>query len=260
MQRLRAIIACAALWILPASHVSAQVVGNDDARLPLTGIDTRAAAIIPGAPPTLMQFTVDPASGGGDLFDVVSSHPQVAVSLILPGGAEVNAANAESQGFSFDVFTTSANADFASASTFDLPGTHTLIGLPSSSPSGTYQVKLDGSAVNTTTEAVIATYYSASSVRAGAKACETRHRRQCRKVMDYIVVLQFDTRFKTFSVMQIAPAVATDERRPVGERHDTGHRKIMQVGRDPRKLRYCGAHIFNARVVEIVVAENKIDR
>jgi len=78
--------------------------------------------------------------------------------------------------------------------------------------------------------------------------------------MDYIVVLQFDPRFKTFSVMQIAPAVATDERRPVSEWHDADYRKIMQVGRDPRKLRYCGAHIFNARVVEIVVAGNKIDR
>ena len=166
MQRLRAIIACAALLILPASRISAQVVGNDDARLPLASVDTRAAAIVPGAPPTLLQFTVDP-SGGGDLFDVVSSHPQVAVSLILPGGAEINSANAAAQGFSFDVVTTNANDDPAMASNFDLPGTHTVIGLPASSPSGTYQVKIDGSAV-TTTEAVIATYYSASSIRAGA--------------------------------------------------------------------------------------------
>ena len=161
MLRLRALVLC----VLLASVVSAQVTSSSDPKVPLTSSDTAVAAIPAGGISTPIQFTVDPAPGGGDFFDIVSSHPQAVITLILPGGAEINSANAQAQGFSFEIITTTDEDSFESL--LALPGTHTVIGLPPSAPPGIYRIKIDGTAV-TGNEAVVASYYSSSSVRAAA--------------------------------------------------------------------------------------------
>jgi hypothetical protein len=152
--------------MLLAPIVSAQITSSSNPKVPLTSSDTRVAAITPGAVSVPIQFTVDPASGGGDFFDVVSSHAGAVISLIVPGGAEINSLNAAAQGYSFEIITTE-DEDNLSGSVFDLPGTHSVIGLASSAPPGVYQIKIDGTAV-TGDHAVIASYYSSSSVRAVA--------------------------------------------------------------------------------------------
>lgn len=167
MVSLRRLMLAGALNLLLVLTTSAQVISTDKRVLPLTNFDTRAAAIPVGAVSTPIQFTVDPGGSGSDFFDVVSSHPQAVISLILPGGAEINAGNAEAQGFSFDVITIGDEEESLTAPIFQLPGTHTVIGLPASSPPGTYQIKIDGSNV-TGDHAVVASYYSSSPVRVGA--------------------------------------------------------------------------------------------
>ncbi len=129
--------------------------------------DVRSVLVQPGVPSTLMPFTVDPASGGGDRFHIISTNANAVVTLILPSGTEVTSGNAQSLGFSYEVAPADASEPDSSIPTPLLnPGTQTLIGLPATSQAGTYQVKvntLSASGVSL----ILANYYSSSLVSVG---------------------------------------------------------------------------------------------
>ena len=36
----------------------------------------------------------DPSADGGDLFDVITADPAIVISVLMPGGIEINAGNA----------------------------------------------------------------------------------------------------------------------------------------------------------------------
>lgn len=146
-----------ALLAVPAA---AQIVPNREPAVALTNMDTRATTVPAGTTASL-PLIVDAASGG-DLFDVVSSDPAVAISLVLPGGAVIDAANAEAQGFTYEVLP----ADTVKPAPFSARGTHTLIGLAPGSIAGTYQVRATAPAT-VDNALVTAAYFSSSKVRAG---------------------------------------------------------------------------------------------
>ena len=83
------------LWL--ASTASAQVVVSPASTVNLTNRDTRAVTLAAGTTATIPPVA-DPSVAGGDFFDVVSSDPAVVISLVLPGGVEINAGNADALG------------------------------------------------------------------------------------------------------------------------------------------------------------------
>ncbi|MCW5977191.1 MAG: choice-of-anchor D domain-containing protein [Bryobacteraceae bacterium] len=133
---------------------------------PLTNQDTRAATIAAGSSPALVEFTADPAAGGGDLFQAVVNKAGVAVSLLIPGGLEINESNAESRGYSYTVLTGATLHGSYLPSALAIPGTQTLVKLPPGAPPGRYQIKFDASGAGGDI-AVIASYFSSSGLRAG---------------------------------------------------------------------------------------------
>lgn len=85
------------------------------------------------------------------------------LSLILPGGVEVTAANSAGLGYTFTTYVVASSEDSGTPDPFAAAGLHMRVGLPASPPAGTYQVKAIGSAL--TAEAVLTvTYYPSSSI------------------------------------------------------------------------------------------------
>lgn len=89
------------------------------------------------------------------------------VSLILPSGAEVTSANAASLGFTFTVVAPGGFAGSGLPSILSLPGTHTIIQVPSGQVSGVYKIKADATNANADS-GMIATYVPSSTVRTSA--------------------------------------------------------------------------------------------
>lgn len=84
-----------------------------------------------------LRMTLDPSRSGGDLLDLALSDPGVRVSVILPGGKELNKDNAGSLGFRWDT----APADSRLPLPF-LPGvSHHLLAFPAGQASGTYVIR-----------------------------------------------------------------------------------------------------------------------
>jgi hypothetical protein len=127
----------------------------------------RSRLIQPGISSSLMTFTVDPATNGGDRFHIISTNTNAIITLVLPSGTEVTASNAQSLGFSYEtVPADSSEPDSLIPTPLLNPGAQTLIELPTAPQAGTYQVKvntLSASGVSL----VVANYYSSSLVTAG---------------------------------------------------------------------------------------------
>ena len=66
--------------------------------LSLHGVVSALGGVPNSTASTVMQFTADPSSGGGDMFDIVVSDPRLAVSLIRPDGTSMSASNAANFG------------------------------------------------------------------------------------------------------------------------------------------------------------------
>jgi hypothetical protein len=125
--------------------------------------DTRSIVVPPNTSSSTTQFVVDPSAAGGDFFDVVVDNGSVLISLIVPGGTQVNASNASSLGYGFSVFTI---VPVALPIPFAFPGTHTMISLPNGATAGTYTIKADSTST-AVQSLLIGSYYSSSSVTAG---------------------------------------------------------------------------------------------
>ncbi len=134
------------------------------AQMPLSNRVSQASTVQPGTP-AVLTFTADPLPDGGDFFDVACQNAGAVVTLMLPSGIEINAANAESQGVSYSVLGSNA----ALPGLFAVGGTHTLFTLGSGSLPGEYQVRVNGSGA-AAEFVVVATYQSSSAVRAGVSA------------------------------------------------------------------------------------------
>src|SRR6266446_10507507 len=85
--------------LLGSAIAAAQGVPLSPTTLQLAASDLRSAVIAAGTPSTLLAFTVEADATGDNFFDVATSDPMVAVSLVLPSGTEVTSANAASLGF-----------------------------------------------------------------------------------------------------------------------------------------------------------------
>lgn len=172
MSRRYTLLVCLCVQMLLLTPVRSQnsTAGPPPEEVILKAWDFGLVFARPGTAANFIEFRVD-STNGGDLFDVVSSDPRAAVSVILPDGTEVGAANAAALGFGFWKFPDGALANSAMPTPLSIPGTHTVFELPSPATPGTYKVKADASAVTDTTDsvAVIASYFSASPIRAGLK-------------------------------------------------------------------------------------------
>lgn len=121
----------------------------------------RAVMVEPGSSATVV-FTGDPLPDGGDMFDVASQSAGAVVTLVLPNGTEIGAANAESQGITYSVLAAGSTLP----GLFAVGGTHTLITLGAGSLPGEYTVRVAAGGAESAFVAV-ATYQSSSGVRAG---------------------------------------------------------------------------------------------
>jgi hypothetical protein len=166
MLYLRSLAVCLLAWsFLFAFPTAAQVPQNEgEVNLSANVTYTVMAPAITAS--TLIPFQVDVEGRDADGFDVTVGNAGAVVSLILPGGTEITSLNAASLGFSFDVI--EADSDEVTSglftSFFSLSGTHTVIRLPSTTPSGTYQIKVNTASLLTATP-VYASYLSGSPIR-----------------------------------------------------------------------------------------------
>jgi subtilisin-like proprotein convertase family protein len=167
MSNLRFLILALIATLFCASTSLAQVMRTGKTEVALKAQDSRAAVLAANSN-TALQFTVD-SSSGSDLIDVVPSDSSVKVSLVLPNGTEVGEVNPDASGFTYAVIPEGAFRDSSFPMLFTLPGKHHLFLLPETAPTGTYQVKVNASTVNSTS-AVLATYISRSPIRAGLLA------------------------------------------------------------------------------------------
>ena len=140
-----------------------QGVPYSSATLSLSSNNTQAVQIPANTPSTLLSFTVEGDSTGGNTFDVLTSDPGIVVSLIVPSGVEVTSANAASLGFTYTVVPNGTLSEIEIPSLLSMPGTHTVIQIPGGQPSGIYQVTANASTVNVPS-GIVATYFSSSTV------------------------------------------------------------------------------------------------
>jgi subtilisin-like proprotein convertase family protein len=166
--KLRLRLATASLLVLTFSaNALGQILGNRSSSVPTTASYTQAVLAPAGSQSNVVEFPADPRPGGGDVVQVTTSTAEATVSLVLPNGVEVTAANAASLGFEYGVLADGAFANNGDAlSVFAAPGTNVYIAFPPASPAGVYRVKIDASAAAADTAAFV-TYYSSSLVRAG---------------------------------------------------------------------------------------------
>src|SRR5262249_2224982 len=116
--------------VLCALPIVAQNVPYSPTTLVLTATDVQQAVVAAGSPSTLLSFAVEGDATGDNSIDVVTGNPAMVVSLILPSGFEVTAANASSLGFSFATSPPGTNDSAEIPSFLSLPGTHTTIQIP----------------------------------------------------------------------------------------------------------------------------------
>src|ERR1041384_3987067 len=161
----RTLIALLVTLLLFSAVCSAQVITSPKLDTQLSAVDSYSE-LIPVGTSRLIAFTADPSSTGGDVFHVVSSTPNATVSLFLPNGTEITAANAAASGFDYATFQNDDNTGRTMPSLFASRGTHTAIVIPASSVAGVYSIKVVAPAGPEDT-VVIASYLSSSEVRAG---------------------------------------------------------------------------------------------
>lgn len=161
----RTLVALFVTSLLLSAVCSAQVITSSKLDTQLSAIDSYSE-LIPVGTSRQIAFTADPSTSGGDVFHVVSSTPNATVSLFLPNGTEITAANAAANGFDFGTFQNDDNTGRIMPSLFASRGTHTVIVIPPSSVAGSYSVKVVAPAGPEDT-VVIASYVSSSEVRAG---------------------------------------------------------------------------------------------
>ena len=77
------------LLLCSGMTATAQGVPRASSTHQLTSSDMRGAVVPAGSTSTLLTFSVEADTTGKNLFDVATSDPAVAVSLILPSGTEV---------------------------------------------------------------------------------------------------------------------------------------------------------------------------
>ena len=109
----------------------AQVLVAPEAQVSLLSVQTGALTVPPTTASTTLDMVVDEDPGGGGSIDVLVTDPEVIVSLIQPNDVEVTVVNAESLGYTFEVYTVSEDDSSPIASPLLMPGTHSVIGLPS---------------------------------------------------------------------------------------------------------------------------------
>jgi hypothetical protein len=102
MLHLRRLALCLSTSFLLALPTAAQVPQNEG-EINLSATETYAVLAPAITPSTLIPFQVDVEGRDSDGFDVTVANAGAIVSLILPGGTEVNSLNADSLGFGFDV-------------------------------------------------------------------------------------------------------------------------------------------------------------
>jgi hypothetical protein len=166
MLHLRCLTLCLSTSLLLAFPTAAQVP-QSEGEVNLSATETYAVLAPAITPSTLIPFHVDVEGRDSDGFDVTVANAGAVVSLLLPSGTEVNSLNADSLGFGFDVIPADSEAVTSGLfiSFFSLSGTHTLIRLPSTCPTGTYQIKINTASLLTATP-VYASYLSGSPIRA----------------------------------------------------------------------------------------------
>jgi hypothetical protein len=173
--RLPHMLTACAILLLAAAASTAQVITPPKLDVPMTAHNKSAVLIPAGSTEGVMTVLADPQSGGGDLFAVNTFDPNAAVTLILPDQTEITAANAEAQGFRFQVIPDGTFTTGNIPSPFSSPGTHTVIKLPPSSPAGNYRVRVNTPAASTDAVAIV-TYFSSSTVRSGLTASASQYR------------------------------------------------------------------------------------
>ncbi|MBM3756065.1 MAG: DUF5011 domain-containing protein [Acidobacteria bacterium] len=122
--------------------------------------DARAALLRPGGAEAVLPFTADPAPSGGDIFHCIVSVAGAEIALIAPSGVEINATNAEAQGYTFVSFRSVGNRAFLSGPAA-IPGFHVTLELPPGAASGEYQIKAKPGAI--ASEATLRCAYNSSS-------------------------------------------------------------------------------------------------
>ena len=132
----------------------------------LSNLDSRSAPIPANSAATLLAITVDPAANGGDQLDIVASDPNVTISLILPNGSEVTAANAIALGYRYTAFSVLGDPGVLAGTLYARFGFHALIDFPAGQPAGTYNIKANAASVATNT-GMLVTYLSSSNVSSG---------------------------------------------------------------------------------------------
>src|SRR5579863_5814162 len=103
------------------THTSAQNVPFSTASLQLQAYDTRGTSILPGTVATL-TFTFESDTTGDNSFEVVTSDPNVTISLILPSAVTITSANAASLGYTFNTILENSLPADDFQSTFSIPG------------------------------------------------------------------------------------------------------------------------------------------
>jgi hypothetical protein len=176
MLHLRRLALCWSISLLIAVSTAAQVPQNQSGEVQLSATQSYSVLAPPNTAATLIPFNVAVEGRDDEGFDVSVANAGAVVSLILPDGTEVNSINAASLGFGFDVIAAdSAPVTSGLFTSFlSLSGTHTLIRLPTTSPAGAYQIKVNTSSVAVATP-VYASYLSGSPIRAALSTDATTY-------------------------------------------------------------------------------------
>lgn len=206
----RRLALCLSASLLIAASAAAQVPPNQSGEVQLSATQTYSVMAPPNTAATLVPFQVAVEGRDDDGFDVTAASAFAAVSLILPNGTEVNASNAASLGFGFDVLPADSAPVTSGLLTsfFSLGGTHTLIRLPSTAPAGTYQIKVNTTGLLTETP-VYASYLSGSPLRAAVSADAASYR-----VGDAVVLSAFIFNGTTPVTNATINAVVADQEHP----------------------------------------------
>ena len=135
--------------------------------IPLTAVQLHQRGLLAGGS-TSIPITVDASPGGLDVLDIRLTDPAMAVTLQLPGGAEIGSINATANGFQWSSFQAVSNPG-GQTSTWFQPGYHIVIRFPTSYTSGVYTIAVSSSAV-AVESAVSVSFQSNSMIRLATKA------------------------------------------------------------------------------------------
>ena len=97
---------------------------------------------------------------------MVTTDPSVVISLLLPNGTEITAANASAFGFNYSAFAVLNDPGVAATTIYGRHGYHVLIDFPPNQSPGVYTVKANAASV-LADAAMLVTYLSTSGVRTG---------------------------------------------------------------------------------------------